>query len=275
MSSRLRSAGPQGARPHETPRNLSDLCVFTLRLADDALILGQRLSEWCSNAPFLEEELALANTALDCLGRARFLYTRAGKLEGKGRDEDDFAFARGPESFTNLLMCELPRGDFAFTMVRQFLFDSFDVIYLRALGRSADDALAGIAAKALKEADYHSRRSHTWMLRLGQGTEESHRRAQLAVDALAPYSGEMFEMDVLEVRLLTAEIAPDRAVLKTPWQVRLSETLTEAGLSWPQSCEQEPCEQIAGGRAGRHTPHLEALLDEMQALTREMPGLRW
>ena len=248
----------------------ADLCVFTLRLADDALILGQRLSEWCSNAPFLEEELALANTALDFLGRARFLYARAGVLEGEGRSEDDFAYGRGPESFTNLLICELPRGDFAFTMARQFLFDSFDVLYLRALGASADKALAGIAAKALKEADYHQRRSRTWMLRLGQGTRESRRRAQRALDALAPYSGEMFEMNALETRLRSAEIAPDRAALKTPWQLALSETLQEAALSWPQSSE-----QISGGREGQHTPHLETLLDEMQALTREMPGLSW
>ncbi len=270
MSRRLPTAGPQGARPHAIPRNGSDLCVLTTRLADDALILGQRLSEWCSNAPFLEEELALANTALDCLGRARFLYARAGMLEGKGRDEDDFAFARGPEAFANLLICELPRGDFAFTLVRQFLFDSFDVLYLRALADSTDDALAGIAAKALKEADYHLRRSQSWMLRFGQGTEESHRRAQLAISALAPYTGEMFEMDVLEARLLTDGIAPDRAALKTPWQIRLSETLSEAHLSWPESCG-----NISGGRAGRHTRHLEALLDEMQAVTREMPGLSW
>ena len=192
----------------ETP-----LVLYVLRRADDALILGHRLSEWCGYAPMMEEDMALANMGLDLLGQARELYSYAGIIEGRDNDEDKFAYLRDVRQYRNLLLLEQPNGDFARTMVRQFFYAAFADLYWRAMMKSADATLAAIAAKSEKESAYHLRHSSEWMLRLGDGTEESHRRAQGAVDDLWAFTGEMFEVDESERALIDAGIAIDPAGL--------------------------------------------------------------
>ncbi len=248
----------------------TDLIEYATRLGDDAVVLGQRLSEWCSNAPFLEEDLALANTALDFIGRARMYYGYAAELAGDGRDEDDFAYLRDQREFRNLLLCELPRGDFAYSMARQFLIDVFNRLFLERLLASKDERLAAIAAKAIKESRYHLRRSRDWMLRLGDGTEESHRRLQSAVDDLWGFTHELFELDELEQRLVEAGIAVDTPALRDAWRAEVAEVLAEATL-------QQPADDwaVKGGREGYHTEYLGHLLTEMQSLHRAYPGCEW
>src|ERR1700745_2992161 len=196
----------------ETP-----LVLYTLRRADDALILGHQLSEVCGHAPMLEEDMALANMALDLLGQARELYSYAAKVEGKDNDEDKLAYLRDVRQYRNLLLVEQPNGDFACTMVRQFFYAAFADLYWRAMMRSSDPTLAAIAAKSEKESAYHLRHSSEWMLRLGDGTEESHRRAQDAIDDLWAFTGEMFEVDEAERGLIDAGMAVDPATLKARW----------------------------------------------------------
>ncbi len=245
-----------------------DVATFAIRLGDDALVLGQRLTEWCGHGPFLEEDIALANTALDYVGRARFFYQFAGSLTGQ--TEDEIAFSRDVRAFTNHLIYELPRQDFAFTMTRQFLIDAFMVPYLSALAGSTDAGLAGIAAKAVKESRYHLRRSSQWLVRLGDGTTESHDRCVAAVAGLAGYVDELFEMDDLERRLTEARIAVDRTTLRGTWQTAVSDTLAQAklpalGSGWT----------VRGGREGVHTEHLGFLLGELQFMQRAYPGCSW
>lgn len=246
---------------------------YAERLGDDALVLAQRLIEWTSNAPLIEEELALANTALDYLGRARLCYQYAARLNraaGRpGHTEDELAYRRDATEFGNALICELPRGDFAFTMARQFLIDAFSVPFLDALSRSSDGELAGIAGKALKESRYHVRRSADWMLRLGDGTQESHARAQRALDALAPYVGELFEMDALERELVASGVAVDRDDVRPPFAATVEAVLGEATLVWTTGPAR------SGGRRGAHTAHLAPLLAELQSIQREHAGLTW
>jgi len=244
--------------------------AYAVRLGDDALVLGHRLSEWSSNAPFLEEDLALSNVSLDYLGRARMLYTYAGELRGDGTSEDDYAYLRDCREYTNLLIHELPRGDFAFTMARQFMLDVFNLAFLARLQDSADGTLAAIAGKAVKESTYHLRRSRDWMLRLGGGTEESLRRLQDAVTELWGFTPELFEMDELESDLLAQGIAVDRAALRDAWEREVRATLEAAGVSIP-----EPGWQVDGGRRGLHTEHLGHLLSELQFVQRAYPGLQW
>ena len=244
--------------------------TLTLRLGDDALVLGQRLAQWCRNAPFLEEDLALANTALDFIGRARFLYGHAAELEGLGRGEDHFAFERRASDFSNLKLVELPRGDFAFTMVRQYLFDEFDCLYQALMTASADPGLASIAGKARKEADYHLRRSRHWLVRLGDGSEESHARTVAALAAVLPFALELFDMDPLETQLAEAGVCPDRRALEAPWRATVASNLTQATLTWPATAA-----AVTGSRRGEHTEHMEPLLAELQEVTRAMPGLAW
>src|SRR6201987_1245668 len=196
----------------ETP-----LVLYTLRRADDALILGHRLSEWCGHAPMLEEDMALANMALDLLGQARELYSYAAKVEGKDNDEDKFAYLRDVRQYRNLLLVEQPNGDFARTMVRQFLYSAFADLYWRAMTRSRDETLAAIAAKSEKESAYHLRHASEWVVRLGDGTEESHARAQAAIDHLWSFTGEMFAVDDSERALIGAGIAIDPAALRDRW----------------------------------------------------------
>ena len=243
---------------------------YALRLGDDALVLGHRLSEWCSNGPFLEEDLALTNVALDYIGRARMFYGYAAELDGGDATEDSYAYTRDCREFTNLLIHELPRGDFAFTMARQYLVDEFNLAFMQQLTGSGDEVLAAIAAKAVKECRYHLRRSRDWMLRLGDGTEESHDRLQSAVDDLWGYTPELFELDTLERELVAAGIAVDAAALRDDWDSAVRATLAEATIaisdeSW----------SVRGGRQGMHTEHLGHLLSDLQFMQRAYPGLEW
>jgi ring-1,2-phenylacetyl-CoA epoxidase subunit PaaC len=243
---------------------------YTLALADDQLVLGHRISEWTGHAPVLEEELALPNMALDLIGQARSLYTYAGAVEGKGRDEDALAYLRDAGAYRNILLTELPIGDFAFTMARQTIYAAFMVPFWEALARSKDATLAAIAAKSVKESRYHLRHAGEWLIRLGDGTPESHDRAQNAIDELWPFTAEMFEMTEGEKELAEAEIAVARPPLRAAWNPTLDdilsrETLERPADGWGQS----------GGRTGRHTEHLGHMLAEMQFLQRAYPGATW
>lgn len=243
---------------------------YTLRLADNSLILGHRLSEWIGHAPLLEEELALGNIALDLIGEARALYAYAGEVEGKGRDEDALAYRRDAGAFRNILLVEQPNGDFAVTMVRQLLYSAFAHPYWRALAASSDATLAAIAAKAEKEAAYHLRHAGEWLIRLGDGTAESHRRAQQALDELWPYSGEMFETDAAERGLIAEGIAADPAPLRKAWEQSIAGVAAAATLRLPSDQWMQ-----SGGRGGRHSEHLGHVLATMQFLQRAYPGATW
>jgi ring-1,2-phenylacetyl-CoA epoxidase subunit PaaC len=249
----------------ETP-----LVLYALRRADDALILGHRLSEWCGHAPMMEEDMALANMGLDLLGQARELYSYAAKVEAAGNDEDKFAYLRDVRQYRNLLLLEQPNGDFARTMARQFFYAVFADLYWRAMMNSRDATLAAIAAKSEKESAYHVRHSSEWIIRLGDGTEESHRRVQAAVDDLWAYTGEMFEVDDSERGLIDAGIAVDPAMLRARWLETVSNVLREATLMLPKSDWMQQ-----GGRSGRHSEHLGHLLSELQSMQRTFPGAIW
>jgi ring-1,2-phenylacetyl-CoA epoxidase subunit PaaC len=246
------------------------LLPYTLALADDALVLGHRLSEWIGHAPVLEEELALGNIALDLIGEARALYTYAGALEGKGRDEDALAYRRDAHEFLNLLLVEQPNGDFAITIARQVLYSAFIHPFWRELAGSRDETLAAVAAKAEKEAAYHLRHAGEWLIRLGDGTDESHRRAQDALNELWPYTGEMFAVDGETEALIAAGIAIDPARLRSEWERTVAELLARATLARPTDGWMQE-----GGRRGRHSEHLGHLLAEMQFLQRAYPGAVW
>jgi ring-1,2-phenylacetyl-CoA epoxidase subunit PaaC len=249
---------------------VAPLFDYTLRLADSALILGHRLSEWIGHAPLLEEELALGNIALDLIGQARALYAYAGAVEGKGRDEDALAYLRDAGEFRNLLLAEQPNGDFAVTIVRQLLYSAFAHPFWRALAGSRDAALAAIAAKAEKEAAYHLRHAGEWLIRLGDGTAESHRRAQAALAELWPYTGELFESYAIEQALFAQGIAVDPAALRPEWEKTVQAVIAEATLAAPADQWMQ-----SGGRSGRHSEHLGHLLATMQFLQRAYPGARW
>lgn len=250
------------------------LFEYLLRQGDATLILSQRLAQWCGRAPVLEEELALANTTLDLLGQARMWLTLAGEVEGAGRDEDQLAYLRDAPQFRNVLLVERPNGDYGHTMVRQFFFDAWHYFLLDKLARSSDERVAAIAAKSLKEVAYHLRRSSDLVVRLGDGTEESHRRMQDAVDALWPYTGELFHDDEVEHDLAARGIAPRLADLHDDWASHVQEVCAEATLSLPPP---EQARHVAhrGGRRGRHTEELGYILAEMQYLQRAYPGATW
>jgi len=248
----------------------NDLFAYAVALADDALIHGQRLAEWVSRAPTLEEELAIANVALDHIGRARMFYARALEVAQDGRTEDDLAYRRDADEFANLTIFELPRGDFAVAVARQFLTDAFNVPFLEALAASRDAGLAAIGEKALKESTYHLRRSRDWVLRLGDGTDESRRRMQSAIDALWGHCAELFEPFAAEQRLIARGVAVDRAALEKPWRGTIDATLADATLHVPTT-QPSPYR----GRLGRHTGYLEPLLADMQVLQRTYPGQQW
>jgi len=249
----------------ETP-----LVLYALRRADDALILGHRLSEWCGHAPMLEEDMALANMGLDLLGQARELYAYAAEIEGKGNDEDKLAYLRDVRQYRNLLLLEQPNGDFARTMVRQFLYAAFADLYWRAMTKSGDATLAAIAAKSEKESAYHLRHSSEWIVRLGDGTEESHRRAQTAIDDLWAFTGEMFEVDDSERALIASGVAVDPANLRPQWIETVSDIVSEATLVLPKNDWMQQ-----GGRSGWHSEHLGHLLSELQSMQRTFPGVTW
>jgi ring-1,2-phenylacetyl-CoA epoxidase subunit PaaC len=249
----------------ETP-----LVLYTLRRADDALILGHRLSEWCGHAPMLEEDMALANIALDLLGQARELYAYAAKVEGRDNDEDKLAYLRDVRQYRNLLLAEQPNGDFARTIVRQFVYSAFADLYWRAMMNSTDPTLVAIAAKSEKESAYHLRHTSEWIVRLGDGTAESHRRAQTAIDDFWAFTGEMFAVDDSERGLINAGIAVDPAGLQPQWRETISDVVGEATLVLPRNDWMQQ-----GGRTGRHTEHLGHLLSELQSMQRTFPGATW
>ncbi len=241
-----------------------------LRIGDDRLVLGHRTSEWCGHAPILEEDVALVNIALDLIGQANLVLQHAGALEGTGRDQDALAFFREAVEFRNALLCELPKGDFGVTIVRHFFHSLFSVLQWEALSRSADTTLAGIAAKALKESRYHARHSGGWVIRLGDGTDESHRRAQEAVDALWSYTGELFMQPANEADLVSAGLTPDVSTLEPAWRAQVDDVLRRATLRVPEVVWMQ-----RGGRDGRHTEHLGHMLAEMQIVARSHPGAQW
>jgi ring-1,2-phenylacetyl-CoA epoxidase subunit PaaC len=247
-----------------------DLFDYLLRLGDDRLVLGHRLSEWCGHGPILEEDIALANIALDLIGQATLYLHLAGETEGKGRDEDALAYFREGIDFRNVQMVELPKGDFGFTIVRQFLFDAFSFHLLEQLQKSANADIAGIAAKGFKEVRYHLRHSSEWVQRLGDGTEESHLRAQKALDELWRFTGEMFATDELDDRLLAAGIAPDLKAIEPHWRSIVTDVVERATLTMPS----DPF-MVRGGRRGRHTEYLGHMLSEMQIVARSHPGAEW
>ena len=242
---------------------------YVLRLADTALVLGQRLGEWCGKGPFLEEDIALTNTALDLIGQARLLLTYAGELEGRGRDEDDLAYFREAHEYRNLLLAEQLNGDFAATMVRQVCLDAWQVEAYGQLAGSRDAQLAAIASKSLKESQYHLRHSAQWLVRLGDGTAQSHRRAQQALDDLWMWTGELFEADAIDEATLAAGIGFDPRAIRPAWDARLDAVLAEATLTRPAAQWMQ-----SGGRDGRHTEHLGYLLAEMQSVRRAHPDAR-
>jgi ring-1,2-phenylacetyl-CoA epoxidase subunit PaaC len=246
------------------------LFCYVLRLADTSLVLGQRLGEWIGHAPALEEDLGLANLALDLIGQARLLLTYAGEVEGKGRDEDALAFSRDAPEFLNLTLAEQPNGDFAHTIVRQWLIDSWQLETYSDLAGSSDERLAAIAAKALKETRYHHRFSSGWLARLGDGTAESRERTQAALDSLWRFTAELFAADEVDERMTAAGIAAPLAPAAGRWSARVAADLGTATLAPPA-----PQPHPWYGKRGVHTEHLGHLLGEMQHLQRTYPGVRW
>ncbi|HSK28212.1 MAG TPA: 1,2-phenylacetyl-CoA epoxidase subunit PaaC [Jiangellales bacterium] len=252
------------------PTGLPPRAEYALRLGDDALVLAQRLGAWVSRAPQLEEDVALANIGLDLLGQARTVLTYACRLEGAGRDEDDLAYLREERDFRNLQIVERPNGDFAVTMARQLAFSTYQLGLYRALCGSTDETLAAVAAKAVKEVAYHVDHATQWVLRLGDGTDESHRRMQAGLAEIWPYVDEMFEADRLTDTLAAEGVAVDPASLRAGWDTAVDAVLTRATLTRP-----EPAFRGRGGRRGLHTEAMGYLLAEMQHLHRAHPGATW
>jgi len=241
-----------------------------LRLADTNLVLAQRLGEWVGHAPALEEDLGVANLSLDLLGQARLLLAHAGRLEGAGRGEDQLAYLREESEYFNLTLVEQPNGDFAQTIVRQFLFDAWQVGLYEALSASADAALAAIAAKGLKEAAYHLRYSGGWLVRLGDGTPESRARVERALGVLWPFTNELFDDDDTDRAVAAAGTGVLPSALRHAWSARVDEALSRATLARPESAHFSWY-----GKQGRHSEHLGYLLAEMQSLHRAHPGAAW
>lgn len=250
--------------------NNSALLDFVIRLGDNNLILGHRLSEWCSHGPFLEEDVAMTNIALDHIGAARLLLTYAGELEG-GKTEDDYAYLRGHEQFRNALLVEQENGDFAVTQARQLYYSTFAYILYTELKNSKNETLAAYATKAIKETTYHLRHCSEWVIRLGDGTEESKRRMQSAIDSLWMYTGDLFATTAGDAQLVKDGIIPDVAALKTKWYDTVKEVVTRATLTMPDA----NAWMQSGSREGKHTEHLSYLVAEMQAVTRAYPGAKW
>lgn len=244
--------------------------TYVLRLADTSLILAQRLGGWVGHAPAIEEDLGLANTALDLLGQARLLLSYAGELRGAGQDEDALAFLRDGHEFFNVSLAERPNGDFGHTILRQFLLDAWQCEMYSALSDSTDTRLAQIAAKALKETRYHVRYSGGWVVRLGDGTEESHRRVQTALEDLWPYTTELFDADAVDTEMHACGAGPDLAALRSSWLAQVDAVLQEATLTRPRDAH-----PIHYGKRGQHGEAFDHLLTEMQALHRAHPGARW
>ncbi len=243
---------------------------FVLRLADTCLVHSQRLAEWCGHAPVLEEDIALANMALDLLGQARALLTHAGRMAGETFDEDQLAFLRDERDYRNVTLAELPRGDFAFTVLRNLLLAVWLDAYWQRLATSSDTELAAIAAKATKEARYHLQHAADWVVRLGDGTEESARRLRDALDALWPYTAELFEDDEIDTQAAASGLGPACGELRAAWQAQVEPVLARAGLTAPASTPFR-----SHGKHGRHSEHMGYLLAELQHLPRSFPGAVW
>ncbi|WP_336921358.1 1,2-phenylacetyl-CoA epoxidase subunit PaaC [Aquipuribacter sp. SD81] len=250
--------------------DVGDLATYTLRLADDALVLGQRLGEWAARGPTIEEDVALLNIGLDLLGQARTLLTRVGQLDGTGRSEDDLAYFRDERDFLNAQVVELPNGDFGQTMARQLLVSAWHVPFFAALRSSTDPVLAAVASRAVKESRYHLDHAATWVVRLGDGTEESRRRVQAGLDTVWPHAAELWERDEVLDRLVAAGAAPDPAPLRATWDGTVDAVLADATLERPGTRWQP-----SGGRRGVHTEHLGYLLAELQHVARSHPGAGW
>lgn len=250
------------------------LFEYLLRLGDSSLILSQRLGAWTGHGPILEEDLALTNTALDLLGQARMWLTLAGEVEGAGRDEDALAYHRDAHQFHNVLLVERSNGNYADTMARQFLFDVWHYFLLQRLEQSADERVAAIAAKSIKEVTYHVRRSSDMVVRLGDGTDESHAKMQAAIDDAWRFTGELFADDAVDQDVAARGIGCELSALRAPWLAHVREVLEEATLTVP---DETAANHLAyrGGRQGRHTEELGYVLAEMQYLPRAYPGATW
>ncbi|MEP6766163.1 MAG: 1,2-phenylacetyl-CoA epoxidase subunit PaaC [Gemmatimonadaceae bacterium] len=253
---------------HRTVGN--PLFEYVLRLGDDRLVLGHRLSEWCGHGPILEEDIALSNIALDLVGHASSLLKLAGDIEGKGRDEDALAYWREAVEYRNALIVELPKGDFGFTIVRQFLFDAYSVLLWDALSSCQHEALAAIAAKCLKEDKYHLRHSSEWVVRLGDGTEESQARAQTSLDSLWRYTFELLKPDAIDAAVAELGIVVDHDAIASRWNAMVADVVARATLTLPTDIASN-----RGGRVGKHTEHLGHMLAEMQIVARSHPGASW
>lgn len=253
-----------------TSATVSPLATYALRLGDDALVLAQRLAEWSAKAPELEEDVALTNIGLDLLGQARALLSYAGEVEGKGRDEDSLAFLREERDFLNVQLVEQPNGDFAQTIARQLFFSSWQLAVYDGLTSSADDTIAAVAAKGVKEVAYHHDHAVQWTLRLGDGTSESHQRMQAGLDRMWPFVEELFVSDEVEASLTEQGVAVDVSTLRTDWEETVGAVLAEATLERPDASW-----TARGGRNGIHSESFGYLLAEMQHLHRSHPGARW
>lgn len=253
-----------------TPAQTAATYDFAVYMGDNCLILGHRLSEWCGHGPVLEQDIAMTNISLDLIGQSRLYYQYAAILEGKGRTEDDIAYLRTEREYTNVLLAEMPNGDFAHTVIRQFLFDAWHLPFLREMSHSTDTGLREIAEKAVKEATYHWKWSHEWVLRLGDGTAESHRRMEEALDDLWMYRYEMLMPAAFEQTLIEAGILPDYKLIEPAWQTSIREVLQEATLTTPSDEVRQ-----SGGKRGIHTEHLGHLLSDLQYMQRAYPGQVW
>ena len=249
---------------------MTPLCRYVLRLADTNLVLAQRLGEWVGHAPALEEDLGLANVALDLLGQARLLLGHAGALEGRGRGEDELAFGREESEYLNLTLVEQPNGDFGDTIVRQFLFDAWQIALYESLAQSTDGTLAAIAAKGAREAAYHLRYSSGWLVRLGDGTPESHARVARSLSTFWPYTRELFEDDDVDRAVAAGGAGVKPSTIESAWSARVDETFGLATLARPA-----PAQFAWFGKQGRHSEHLGYLLAELQSLQRAHPGATW
>lgn len=266
-----RAAAAQGAaRPGDTPELQAAFFEFLTRMGDNTLVLGHRVSEWCGHSPVLEEDIALANTALDLIGQTQLWLGLAGEIEGKGRSADNLAYLRDAAQFRNVLLVERPNGDFGNTLMRQFLFDAWHLEMLKALEKSTDPRVAEIAAKAVKEVAYHLERSADLVIRLGDGTEESHTRMQNALEDQWAYTGELFLADEADRAVAAAGIAPDLQALKAGWDAVVADVLEQATLKAPTAGYMHK-----GGKRGVHTEHLGYILADMQFLQRAYPGATW
>lgn len=248
---------------------MSSLFTYTLRIADNSLILGQRMSEWCSNGPTLEEDIAMSNISLDMFGQANGFYQYAAQLDGT-KSADELAFRRNEREFFNHQLVEQENGNFGTTMVRNFLHDAFNFLFYTELSKSKDETLSALASKSLKEVKYHLRHSSNWLVRLGDGTEESNAKTQVALEELWMYTGELFEMDALDTDLLNEGISIDNSALKTEWDRMVNNTLAKAKLTRP-----EDAYMATGGKKGLHTEYLGFILSEMQFLQRAYPDAKW